>query len=428
MNPRKAEIVLNDKYAPLLNAACPCRYYVITGGRGSGKSFVTSIVPCLDIVKPQMLNVLYLRQTLVSAHISIIPEFWEKVELLGYSGDLFKGKTEIANPRTESRIYFRGIQTNKGSNEANLKSIHNVGLVLVDEAQELVDEKTFDRLDLSLRDQKSRNRVILSLNPSDKTHWIYRRFFKERGIADDFNGIAGDTCYMHTTYLDNLAHLSPDFIRLAEEMRRDKPAKYRHIFLGFWEGNTEGALWTDARIDAGRVATAPPLDRIVVAIDPSVTGDEKSDEAGIVVVGVRYNAPGGGNEYYVLADRSTRGSPETWCKRAVTAYDEFRADRIVAEVNNGGDLVESVLRAVAVNRHIPYRSIHASRGKIVRAEPVAALYESNRVHHVGYFGELEDQMCNYTGRESEKSPDRMDALVWAITELSGGRGSGAILA
>ncbi len=418
---RERRLVFNKKYAPLFDASCPCRYYIITGGRGSGKSYAISTAVTVDHCKADY-NTLYLRQTLVSAHISIMPEFFEKLVLMGLQDAVIRNNTDMRNLDTGWRIFFRGIQTSRGSNVAQLKSIKRVGLVLVDEAQELVDEVEFDRIDLSLRDKGVRNRVWLSLNPPDKGHWIYNRFFKERNVPDDFNGIVDDTCYIHTTYLDNLANLDADFVRLAEQCKRDNPAKYRNIFLGYWAGDNEGALWTAEMIDPYRVAAVGELDRIVVGVDPAVTSTDKSDETGIVVVGCKHIQ--GERHFFVLADRSMQASPATWAAAVRNAYNEFHCDRVIAETNNGGDLVEQMLRQH--DQRMPYKAVHASRGKITRAEPVAALYEKGLVHHVGTFGQLEDQMRNYCGYTASYSPDRMDALVWAITELTGKGRSGAI--
>lgn len=176
--------------------------------------------------------------------------------------------------------------------------------------------------------------------------------------------------------------------------------------------DVEGALWNREMIETGRIRLEdlPPLIRIVVAIDPAVTSGENSDDTGIVVAGVTAN-----NEYYVLDDRTCHVSPEQWAKVAVSAYHDWKADRIIAETNNGGDMVELVLRNVAQN--IPVTKVTASRGKRVRAEPISALYEQGRVHHVGGFDQLEDQMCQWIP-DSGTSPDRMDALVWALSELS----------
>jgi predicted phage terminase large subunit-like protein len=174
-----------------------------------------------------------------------------------------------------------------------------------------------------------------------------------------------------------------------------------------------GALWTRDLIDAERIKEAPDLARVVVAIDPAMTSGEEADETGIVVAGKGVDGRG-----YVLSDATCRLSPDGWARRAVEAYDTYKADRIVAEVNNGGEMVEYTLRTVTGRgSRIPYKKLHASRGKRVRAEPIAALYEQGRVSHVGAFPELEDQMCTFVPDEVSFSPDRVDALVWALTEL-----------
>jgi phage terminase large subunit-like protein len=174
-----------------------------------------------------------------------------------------------------------------------------------------------------------------------------------------------------------------------------------------------GALWQRSQIDKLRVATAPALRRIVVAIDPAVTSGEDSDETGIVAIGKAEDG-----QLYVLEDVTCRDTPLGWARRAVELYKRLKADRIVAEVNNGGDLVEATLRAV--DRSIPYTAVHASRGKRSRAEPIAALYEQGKVHHVGTFDALEDQMCMFTPDGYDGSPDHVDALVWGATELTEG--------
>lgn len=192
--------------------------------------------------------------------------------------------------------------------------------------------------------------------------------------------------------------------------------KYEGTRLGRQELEAEilsdnpGALWKLKQIDDLRVDKPPTLRRIVVAIDPAATNNPDSDETGIVVVGL-----GADDKGYVLADLSMRGTPEEWSRVAVKAYRDHGADRIVAEANNGGLMVESVIRMA--DRNVSYKAVHASRGKITRAEPVSALYEQGRVHHVGCFPALEDQMCDYDPKTAKFSPDRMDALVWGLTEL-----------
>ena len=209
---------------------------------------------------------------------------------------------------------------------------------------------------------------------------------------------------------ENAANLAPQTLARLRE-------KYEGTRIGRQElyaevlSEMEGALWQREVIERTRIKHAPDLNRIVVAIDPAVTAGEDSDETGIVCVGVDDARHG-----YVLEDATCKGSPDTWARQAIAVYRRYRADRIVAEVNNGGDLVEHTLRMVDMS--IPYTSVRASRGKAIRAEPVSALYEQDRVHHVGSFAALEDQMCTFIpGAKNQGSPDRMDALVWALTQL-----------
>lgn len=420
------KLIFADAYEPLFDPQTPCRYFIITGGRDSGKSFAISTALCCSLMSGSNgKNVLYLRQTLTSAHISIIPEFWEKIRLLQAESQFDRTKTEIVNCETGATIFFRGIQTSKGTNEANLKSVKNVATVLIDEAQELVDEDAFDRIDLSIRENDVPNRVILSLNPtSDANHWIYRRFFRDRGVQDDFNGVVENACYIHTTCYDNWQYVPDDIRQIILDMRDKNPAKYRNVILGYWGGEPENALWKrETMIEPFRIGVAPAnLERIVIAIDPAVTNRANSDSTGIVAAGRCRQRDG--VHYYVLGDYSLKGSPGQWASEAIRQYHEYQADRIVAEVNQGGDLVEQTIRNI--DRRISYKAVRATRGKIIRSEPVAELYERGLVHHVGIFPQLENEMCSYCGYDGEKSPDRMDALVWALTELSASGRSGGV--
>lgn len=215
----------------------------------------------------------------------------------------------------------------------------------------------------------------------------------------------------------NRANLAAGFL---DEVR----ARYAGTRLGRQEldgvliDEADGALWTPARLEAGRIEASPELDRIVVAIDPPVTGKDGSDECGIVVAGAITQGPVQDWKAYVLADASIpAASPMAWANAAILALEQFGAEKLVAEVNQGGDLVEQVIRQV--DPIVPIRTVHASKGKVARAEPIAALYEQGRVCHVRGLDMLEDQMCQMTaqGFEGRGSPDRVDALVWALTEL-----------
>ena len=218
---------------------------------------------------------------------------------------------------------------------------------------------------------------------------------------------------------DNAANLAAS--ALAElKLRYENTRLGRQELYGEILDDVEGALWTRKMIDEARVTEAPPLVRIVVAIDPAVTSNTTSDETGIVAAGIDHK----GN-YYVLNDETLRATPDTWARQAVNLYHELNADKIIAETNNGGDMVVMVLKQIDVS--VPVKKVTATRGKQLRAEPISALYEQGRVRHVGYFEELENQMCEWTPLSNE-SPDRLDALVWALTELNNGGSSMLALA
>lgn len=217
-----------------------------------------------------------------------------------------------------------------------------------------------------------------------------------------------------TTY-ENRANLAPSFFTQIV-------TKYEGTRLGRQEllaeiiSDIEGALWKRDWIEHNRVAKHPELKRIVVAIDPPAASQETSDnpaEAGIIVAGLGIDGRG-----YVLADYSTIGTPNEWASNALLAYARYEADLIVAEVNNGGDMVEAVIRSAAKDKqlsHVPFKAVRATRGKQLRAEPVSNLYQQDLISHVGTFPDLEDQQCNWC--PGDRSPDRLDGLVWAFTEL-----------
>lgn len=234
-----------------------------------------------------------------------------------------------------------------------------------------------------------------------------------------------------STY-DNKTNLSNKFFEAVI-------SKYEGTRLGRQELNAEilddnpRALWTLSNIDQTRVKESPGnYMRVVVAIDPNTKNrdlailnksSDTTDEAGIVVVGSRTEADGR-EHYYVLADYSVDDGPNVWSQAAVNAYHKFGADRIVAEINNGGSMVEMVIRAV--DQNVSYKEVTATRGKMLRAEPIAALYEQGRCHHVGFYAKMEDEMTTYDAVTVTKSPNRLDALVWAITELSANSSGGML--
>ena len=262
MNPK-----LNKKYSVLFSSTC--RYYIITGGRGSGKSFATTVFLTL-LTMSKGVRVLFTRYTMVSAHLSIIPEFLEKIGLLGYDSIFSINKAEVVNTSTKSDILFRGIKTSSGNQTASLKSLQGISCWILDEAEELVDENIFDTIDLSIRDKSTQNRIILILNPTTKEHWIYRKFFESRGIEAGFNGTKDDVCYIHSTYLDNKNNLSDSFLERIYSLKTNNPKKYLHKILGGWLDKAEGVIfenWTIGEFNPDNLQTSCGMD-FGFSVDP----------------------------------------------------------------------------------------------------------------------------------------------------------------
>ncbi len=237
-------IEVKKKYLPIVGA--DSRYYIVSGGRGSGKSFsVNALLVMLTYEAGH--TILFTRYTLTSAYISIIPEFIDKLEQFGSIHDFHITKDEILNKKTGSKIIFRGIKTSSGDQTANLKSLQGITTWVVDEAEELTDENKFDTIDLSVRQQGNQNRVILILNPTTKEHFIYTRFFEDRGVQEGSNITKENTTYIHTTYMDNIENLSKSYIEQIAQMRERRPEKYKQQMLGSWLNKAEGVIfdnWT----------------------------------------------------------------------------------------------------------------------------------------------------------------------------------------
>jgi phage terminase large subunit len=240
-------IKLNKKYVPLFNS--DSRYFVVTGGRGSGKSYALNSFLLLLTYEVGH-TILFTRYTLTSAHISIIPEFTDKIETAGLSDDFYITKDEIINTKTNSKIIFKGIKTSSGTQTANLKSLAGVTTFVLDEAEELVDEDVFDKIDLSVRHNTKQNRVILILNPVTKEHFIYKRFFESKGIQSGQSLTKGNSTYIHTTYIDNIKNLSESFIQQVNYIEQSNPKKYQHAILGGWLDKAEGVVFTNWQFGA----------------------------------------------------------------------------------------------------------------------------------------------------------------------------------
>ena len=234
-----------------------CRYTIVTGGRGSAKSFNVGLAATIRS-RERGRRMLYTRYTMTSAHLSVIPEFVEKIELLNVAHEFDINKTDILHRPSGTEVLFRGIKTGSGNQSASLKSLMGITDWILDEAEELVDEDTFDKIDLSVRKKGKHNRVIIILNPTVKSHWIYERFFESRGVPEGFNGIKGNTRYIHTDYRCNIQNLDEDYVASLELMKIRRPEKYKHQILGSWLDKAEGVIITNWRIAEERVSNPTP--------------------------------------------------------------------------------------------------------------------------------------------------------------------------
>ena len=236
--------VLNQKYNSLGNDT---RYFVITGGRGSGKSFaITTFLAFLTFEQGH--KILFTRYTMISAANSIIPEFLEKLQLYDIVEHFRITKDEILNISTGSSIIFKGIRTSAGNQTAALKSINGITTWVLDEAEEMTKEEDFDKIDQSVRAKNKPNRVIMILNPATKEHWLYQRFFAAKGVNPGTNNWKDNVTYIHTTFKDNIDNLSESFLLQLEDIRRRRPDRYNHQILGGWLDKAEGVVFNNWKI------------------------------------------------------------------------------------------------------------------------------------------------------------------------------------
>ena len=270
-------MILNSKYKNLANKKC--RYFLLTGGRGSSKSYTATSFSTM-LTMEEKSKTLFTRYTMTSARLSIIPEFLDKLEIFDWAHHYTINRDEIINNKNGSSVIFRGLKTSAGNQTANLKSLQGVNNWILDEAEELMSEDDFDTIDLSIRDKEKQNRIILIMNPTTKEHWIYKKFFESRGVSEGFNGIVGDTCYIHTTYLDNILNLSESYIKRLEEIKVNNPNKYKHKILGSWLKKAEGVVfdnWSYGQFNPDNLQTSCGMD-FGFSVDPDTLTEVAIDK------------------------------------------------------------------------------------------------------------------------------------------------------
>jgi PBSX family phage terminase large subunit len=411
-------IKVHPKYEPLFklinNENKGIRYVLIEGGRASGKSSAVALFLAHCTYK-QNYRILFTRYTMTSASDSIIPEFKKKVEWIQCENDFYYTANEAINKKTGVNILYRGLKPASLTANSALKSISDVNILVIEEAQECFDEELFNRVDESIRTKDVQNLIILTLNPQTVDHWIYKRFHKDKTSPD---GRRDDTLYIKTDYRDNLKNLDETYIKNIEKIKVNNSLQYNNTYLGEWIEQRENALFNRSMIkkacedlELTSYEKNGEYLRIVIAIDPAVTSNKNSDETGMVVCAERE-----GDRYIILEDYSGRYTPNEWGTKAVELYEKYNADCVVCEVNNGGDMVPQIIRNL--DSSVNVKTVRATRGKVLRAEPIASLYSNDKVKHIQSFPKLEQQMINYTGEKHQSSPDRLDALVWGLTILS----------
>jgi len=408
------------------------------GGARSGKTFLvvwTIITRCL--LAPGGRHVI-LRFRFNALYGSIIEDTFPKVMRLCFPG-LYDAKLWHKSPdwfyrfTNGSEIWFGGLDDNDRVekilgreycsmyfNEGSQIPWNSIILARTRLAQKVMcDPKlTVNRENPKGISRPLVNKFYYDFNPPSKIHWTYLTFVEHKDpITKQMMPYPERIGFNFINPLGNKANLSADFLQTLEEL---PPAARDRFLLGKFADNSEGQLWNQEMIDSTRVMATvdnplPNWLRIIVAVDPSgCSGPEntRSDEIGIIVAALGTDGDG-----YVLADLSGRYGPAEWAKIVNDAYERFGADRVIGEGNFGGAMVEAVM--LAENPNLPVSLVTASRGKIIRAEPISHLYHKARIHHVGHHPEVEDQLCGFTqsGYQGIKSPDRADALVWAITEL-----------
>nr|DAT56138.1 MAG TPA: terminase large subunit [Bacteriophage sp.] len=241
-------IKTQEIYNPLYLLLGKIMIFLVTGGRGSGKSFNASTAVQRFTYKKGH-KILYTRYTMSSAEISVIPEFQEKIDADHHTKDFRTTSRKVVNRRTKSEVLFRGIKTSSGNQTAKLKSIHGITGFVVDEAEEWVSEEDFEKIALSIRELNAKNFIIIIMNPADSNHWVYKRFIENTHKIEYYDGVPvqisthPNVCHIHTTYLDNLDHLSPQFIEEVQRMKEENPERYAHVVIGRWADVAEGAVF-----------------------------------------------------------------------------------------------------------------------------------------------------------------------------------------
>lgn len=396
----------------------PARHILLFGGSRSGKTFILIYALLVRALKAPGSRHAVLRFHGNGARYAVGFDTLPKVAAMAFPGlqiNYVKSDNFFQLPN-RSEIWLGGLDADERADRILGREF---ATIYFNECSEIPYSGITTALTRLAQNTSLLNRAYYDCNPSGKSHWSYKLFVEKiepesrRQLLHPENYAA-----MLMNPADNAVNLPPGYMESTLESLSDRQ---KNRFLhGLWLDDSNDGLWSRELIDRSRLHQLPSVpDRVVIGVDPAVTSGCGADFTGIVAVGCDRN-----RNFYVLEDGSLRASPLGWAQKVKQIFDRHAADRVVGEINQGGDLIEMALRNVAPD--LPFKAVRATRGKLLRAEPVAALYEQNRVHHVGYYPELEEQMCSYRA-DSANSPDRLDALVWALTELAAGKHADRII-
>lgn len=393
------------------------KYFLVYGGSRSGKTFAICYAILVRALKaPGSRHVIFRRHG-VAVKQAIGKDTLPKVAALAFGGLPMKWHEQDGYFRLPngSEIWLAGLDDKERVDKVLGREFATLYFNEASEIPLASYQVATTRLAQVCTDARGKAlplKCYVDLNPTTAAHWTYQLWVM--GVNPDGNRPVAQhsDLYRHITVnpLDNAANLSDDYIRDLEAM----PERLRkRFYAGVYTSDDDSALWRRSYI---KVDDPPEMGRVVVSIDPATTNEAGSDETGIIVAGIGKDGRG-----WVLADESGKYRPEEWARRAISLFDTYDADAIVAEVNQGGDMVASMIRAAAQGRTVPVSKVTATRSKHIRAEPVAALYEQGKARHAQEFPQLCDQLCSFTIGFDRKaqgySPDRVDALVWAFTSL-----------
>jgi phage terminase large subunit-like protein len=390
------------------------REFLLVGGSRSGKSFIVVFHQLAVAIKYPGSRHLIARYRFNHAKNSIWLDTLKKVLKLAYPNlnVTWRNTDYYLELENGSQVWLAGLD-DKDRTEKIL-GMEFLTVFLNEASQISYEAYTTLKTRLAQKIDDAKPQLFVDANPPSKKHWMYQVFYNNNEPETNTSLVAERYANLLMNPADNSQNINKEYMATLNSLPLRKRKRFRD---GEFADDSECALWTDDLINATRLrrladGTLPiSLKRIVVAIDPAVSSKDTSDETGIIVAGLGFD-----DHLYVLEDKTDHyPGPTDWARRAVALYQHYRADRIIGEVNNGGDLIENVLRSV--NPGISYKAVHATRDKLTRAEPIAAIYEQGKAHHIDQLLDLELEMTSWEAKKGEKSPNRIDALVWAATDL-----------